>query len=74
MAEHETLLVRKDDGMAWVSLNRPEVRNAINQRMQDELRDLWTAFRYDDEVRCVVLTGEGDSFCTGIDRGEAVSE
>ncbi len=74
MAEHETLLVRKDDGVAWVSLNRPEVRNAVNQQMQDELRDLWTAFRYDDEVRCVVLTGEGHSFCTGIDRGEAVSE
>ena len=74
MAEHETLLVRKDDGVAWVSLNRPEVRNAINQKMQDELAALWTAFRYDDEVRCVVLTGEGHSFCTGIDRGEAVSE
>ena len=35
---------------------------------------MWTAFRYDDEVRCVVLTGEGESFCTGIDRAEAVSD
>jgi enoyl-CoA hydratase/carnithine racemase len=42
--------------------------------MQDELRELWTGFRYDDDVRCIVLTGEGESFCTGIDRGEAVSE
>ena len=72
--EHETLVVRKDDGVAWVSLNRPEVRNAFNQRMQDELAEVWTAFRYDDDVRCVVLTGEGDHFCTGIDRAEAVSE
>ncbi len=72
--EYETLLVRKDDGVAWVSLNRPAVRNAINQQMQDELAAVWTAFRYDDEVRCVVLTGEGESFCTGIDRAEAVSE
>ncbi|MFO7281992.1 MAG: enoyl-CoA hydratase/isomerase family protein [Thermoanaerobacterales bacterium] len=74
MADYETLLVRKDDGVAWVSLNRPEVRNAINRRMQDELAEVWTGFRYDDEVRCVVLTGEGDSFCTGIDRDEAISE
>jgi len=74
MGDYETLLVRKDDGVAWVSLNRPAVRNAINQRMQDELAEVWTAFRYDDDVRCVVLTGEGEAFCTGIDRGEAMSD
>ena len=74
MSDYETLLVRKDDGVAWVSLNRPEVRNAFNQKMQDELASVWTAFRYDDEVRCVVLTGEGEAFCTGIDRAEAVSD
>lgn len=71
---YETLRVHKDDGVAWVSLNRPEVRNAINQTMRDELRAVWTGFRYDDDVRCIVLTGEGQSFCTGIDRAEAVSE
>jgi enoyl-CoA hydratase/carnithine racemase len=70
----ETLLVRKDDGVAWVSLNRPERRNAISDRMREELRDLWWALRYDDEVRCVVLTAEGDHFCTGIDRSEAISD
>ncbi len=74
MAEFETLVVRKDDGVMWVSLNRPEVRNAINQQMQRELAQLWTGLRYDDDVRCVVLTGEGESFCTGIDRAEAVSD
>jgi enoyl-CoA hydratase/carnithine racemase len=70
----ETLLFTKDDGIGWVSLNRPQVRNAINQRMQEELRDLWHDLRYDDDVRCIVLTAEGESFCTGIDRGEAISE
>jgi enoyl-CoA hydratase/carnithine racemase len=74
MADYETLLVTKDDGIAWVSLNRPGVRNAINKRMQAELHALWHGFRYDDDVRCVVLTGEGDAFCTGIDRAEAVSD
>jgi enoyl-CoA hydratase/carnithine racemase len=74
MAGYETLVVTKDDGVAVVSLNRPEVRNAINLKMQEELAGLWQAFRYDDEVRCVVLAGEGDHFCTGIDRAEAVSD
>ncbi len=74
MADYETILVTKDDGVAWVSLNRPSVRNAINHHMQAELHDVWHAFRYDDEVRCIVLTAEGESFCTGIDRNEAVSD
>jgi enoyl-CoA hydratase/carnithine racemase len=74
MADFETLLVSRDDGIAWVSLNRPKVRNAINMRMQEELRDLWDSLRYDDDVRCIVLTAEGESFCTGIDRSEAMSE
>jgi enoyl-CoA hydratase/carnithine racemase len=74
MATYETLLVEKSDGIAWVSLNRPKVRNAVNQRMQDELHEVWHGFRYDNDVRCIVLTGEGESFCTGIDRTESVSE
>jgi enoyl-CoA hydratase/carnithine racemase len=71
---YETLLYRKEDGIAWLSLNRPERRNAINQRMQDELRAAWDDIRYDGDVRCVVLGAEGDAFCTGIDRAEAVSD
>ncbi len=74
MTNYETLLVSADDGIAWVSLNRPQVRNAINQRMQDELREVWDSLRVDNDVRCVVLTAEGESFCTGIDRSEAISE
>ena len=74
MTSYEALVVSVSDGVAWVSLNRPEKRNAINAQMQSELSEVWKAFRYDNDVRCVVLTAEGDSFCTGIDRGEAVSE
>jgi len=74
VTNYETLLVSADDGIAWVSLNRPQVRNAINQRMQDELREVWDRMRVDNDVRCVVLTAEGESFCTGIDRSEAISE
>ena len=74
MSSYETLLFSKDDGIAWVSLNRPKVRNAINQQMQNDLRHLWDEVRYDNDIRCVVLTAEGESFCTGIDRNEAISD
>ena len=73
MTTYETLLVSKDDGIAWVSLNRPRVRNAFNAKMQQELRQVWDGFRYDADVRCIVLTAEGESFCTGIDRAEAIT-
>src|SRR5580704_10271293 len=57
--------------VAEVTLNRPEVHNAFNERMQDELAALWRHIRLDDAVRVVVLTGAGDrAFCTGIDRAD----
>jgi enoyl-CoA hydratase/carnithine racemase len=69
VTSYETLLYSTDDGIAWVSLNRPKVRNAINERMREELRDVWDGIRYDDDVRCVVLTAAGDrAFCVGVDR------
>src|SRR3984957_19726504 len=59
------------DYVAQVTLNRPEVHNAFNERMQDELAALWRHIRLDDEVRVVVLTGAGNqAFCTGIDRDD----
>jgi enoyl-CoA hydratase/carnithine racemase len=60
-----------DDGVAIVTLNRPDVHNAFNSQMQREMKSLWRALRRRDEVRCIVLTGAGDkAFCTGIDRME----
>ena len=73
MPTYETILLEKDGGVAWVTLNRPEVRNAFNQKMRDELREVWRGFRYDNDVRCIVLAAEGDAFCTGIDRNEAMT-
>jgi enoyl-CoA hydratase/carnithine racemase len=59
-----------EDGVAWVTLDRPEVHNAFDARMLRELRTLWRDLREDDAVRVVVLTGAGDrAFCTGVDRG-----
>jgi enoyl-CoA hydratase/carnithine racemase len=73
MPEYETLLYDETDGLAWVTLNRPEVHNAFNVQMQQELKALWRALRQNDDVRCVVLTGAGErAFCSGIDRSETM--
>jgi enoyl-CoA hydratase/carnithine racemase len=69
MTDRETLLYDESDGVAWVTLNRPEALNAFNTTMQRELRELWSMLRTNDEVRCIVLTGAGDkAFSTGLDR------
>jgi enoyl-CoA hydratase/carnithine racemase len=62
-----------EDGVATVTLNRPDVYNAFNIRMQRELKSVWRSLRDDTSVRVVVLTGAGEkAFCTGIDRFEAI--
>lgn len=67
--EFETLLYREENGVAYVTLNRPEVQNSFDYVMIDELAELWQALRWHEPVRCVVLTGAGDkAFCTGNDR------
>jgi enoyl-CoA hydratase/carnithine racemase len=71
--ERETLLYEQADGIAVITLNRPEYHNAFNQKMRAELIDVWTGLRRNDDVRCVVLTGAGDrAFCSGIDRKETL--
>jgi enoyl-CoA hydratase/carnithine racemase len=58
-----------DDGVAVVTLDRPDRYNAFDDTMCDELSALWRSLRTDDDVRAVVLTGSGDkAFCTGLDR------
>jgi enoyl-CoA hydratase/carnithine racemase len=73
--ELETLLYEQEDGVAVITMNRPEVHNAFNHRMQAELHGLWRHLRRNEDVRAVVLTGAGDeAFCVGIDRGETIEE
>lgn len=67
----ETLTYAERDGVATLTLDRPERHNAFNEQMQEELRAVWQELRHNDDVRAVVLTGAGEkAFCTGIDRGE----
>ena len=55
------------DGVAVITLHRPEQRNAFSGRMGVELGRAYTACDQDDDVRAVVLTGAGDAFCAGAD-------
>jgi len=74
MDNFKTLLYEERDGVAVVTLNRPEVHNAFNDEMQAELKRLWFSLRTIDDVRAVVLTGAGEkAFCTGIDRAETIT-
>jgi enoyl-CoA hydratase/carnithine racemase len=67
--EFETLLYREENGVAYVTLNRPEVQNSFDYTMIDELAEVWQGLRWNEDVRCVVLTGAGErAFCTGNDR------
>jgi enoyl-CoA hydratase len=62
------VLYEKADGIATVTLNRPEVRNAINAEMLCRLADAWQDINDDAAVRAVILTGTGDeAFCAGAD-------
>jgi enoyl-CoA hydratase/carnithine racemase len=71
----ETVSYEARDGVGWVTLNRPEVMNAFDARMLDELSALWRQLRTDDDVRVIVLTGAGDrAFCTGLDRTSIVGD
>lgn len=62
------LLYEVREGVAIVTLNRPEAMNSIDPETRAELREVWQRVAQDDAVRCVVLTGAGEkAFCTGSD-------
>jgi 2-(1,2-epoxy-1,2-dihydrophenyl)acetyl-CoA isomerase len=63
----ETILVKRDDGVVSVTLNRPERKNAGNGRMWQELRDVLVEVAHDRSDRVLVLTGAGGQFCSGAD-------
>ncbi|WP_422367375.1 enoyl-CoA hydratase/isomerase family protein [Pelagibius sp.] len=66
----ETLVVECREGVAFVELNRPEARNAVNLQLCDDLYDFEQRLARDEEVRVVVITGRGPVFCAGADLKE----
>jgi enoyl-CoA hydratase/carnithine racemase len=72
MGGFETAIYEKtEQGVAYVTLNRPQALNAFSVRMRDELFEILTAIKQDDEVRVAVFKGSGDkAFCAGADLKE----
>jgi len=66
------ILVQAADGVATVTLNRPDVLNSFTRPMARLLREALESFGTDDSIRAVVLTGAGRGFCAGQDLAEAL--
>jgi enoyl-CoA hydratase/carnithine racemase len=65
--DFETLLYHVEDGIATITLNRPEKMNAFTAQMRDDLVAAFDATDADDAVRVVIVTGAGRAFCAGAD-------
>ncbi len=64
---YETILYTLDEGILTITLNRPDVLNACNRQMTDEIQDALKKAERDPNVRCIVLTGAGRAFSSGED-------
>ena len=64
---YETILYEKEDGIAILTFNRPQVRNAENYQMSQEMRAAVEDARDDDEVKVLIVTGAGSAFHAGLD-------
>jgi 2-(1,2-epoxy-1,2-dihydrophenyl)acetyl-CoA isomerase len=67
---YETLQYEAQEGIATITLNRPDVLNAFNEQMFRELQDVLRAVERDEAVRVVIVTGAGRGFCAGQDLAE----
>ena len=67
MPSKEKVLLKKQQGVAWITLNRPEVLNACDIEVLQRLQEVLKEVSSDQSVRCVVLTGAGRAFCAGAD-------
>jgi enoyl-CoA hydratase/carnithine racemase len=64
------LIYEHRDAVAWLTLNRPEARNALNQPLREALRAAFARFATDERARVAVLRGAGPIFCAGADLKE----
>jgi isohexenylglutaconyl-CoA hydratase len=64
---YETLIVRRERARLHVTLNRPEVKNALNPTLIGEMREVFATLRQSPDIKCVILRGAGGTFCAGAD-------
>ncbi len=67
MAEYKNIIYKEDDGLATVTINRPEALNALNVDVFDELLDAFVSISKAKEIKAVILTGTGRAFVAGAD-------
>lgn len=68
------LLYEKKGRIAYLTLNRPESRNALSYELMGELEKAWLDFRDDDDLWVAILTGAGTAFCAGLDLKERAAQ
>ena len=67
MSDDHLLIERRGNGVVLATLNRPEVLNALSNRIRDGLREMVADLRADPDARALVITGTGRGFCSGAD-------
>jgi len=77
--DYETIRLQREDGITWLTLDRPEALNAMNPQLIAELRDFLARLPAERDTRVVVLRGAGRGFCAGLDlkdppTGEGLSD
>ena len=65
--DYQDILYQERNGGAWITINRPEVYNATNFKLHNELSVIWLDLGKDDDVRVIVITGAGTAFSAGGD-------
>jgi 2-(1,2-epoxy-1,2-dihydrophenyl)acetyl-CoA isomerase len=68
-----TVLFLKENGVGYITLNRPDKYNSYNRDMATALQGYLDACEKDEEIRCIYITGEGKGFCAGQDLSEATN-
>ncbi|MBI1814605.1 MAG: enoyl-CoA hydratase/isomerase family protein [Deltaproteobacteria bacterium] len=67
MPDFKAIQFTLENQVAWVTMNRPDARNAVNAEMREELIAVLSDARSNGDIRALVLTGSGKGFCTGAD-------
>src|SRR5258706_4841258 len=67
MPEYQKIMYSVENGIARITLNRPDKRNALDDEIVSEFKDALEAASNDDSVRVVLITGAGKDFCSGAD-------